>query len=120
MADRTPVPTRPFAHPLALWSAVLGLIVGTATLLAATGLSASPGDEAPEVRRIGVLLVAFTGPFLLALASLRLSSPSAQRVVWLIAGLLALVSGGMTIFSGVGFFLIAAGAGLIAAWWISR
>ena len=120
MADCAQAPGRAFAQSLALWAAVMGLIVGSATLLVATQLLAAPGDGPVSALHIGALLAAFPGPFLLALASLRLGSPARQRVVWLIAGLLALIAGSATIFSGAGVFLVAASIGLIAAWWFSR
>lgn len=81
MAERTHAPGRPFAQSLALQTAVLGLIVGSATLLVATQRCTAPDDGVLAACRIGVLPAAFPGPFLLALASFHLREPTAQRMV---------------------------------------
>jgi hypothetical protein len=99
---------------------VLSLMVGTASWLVATVLSAAPGDGALRTGCMGLLLVAFAWPFLLAPASLQLGSPGTTRIVWLMAGLLSPDQGGMTNFSGVGLFLIAARVGPIASWRCSQ
>lgn len=64
--------------------------------------------------------VAFLTPFVAPLVATRLRSPELQRSIWLSCGVLALIIGGLTAFSGVGFFIIAAAVGLLATWWLSR
>jgi hypothetical protein len=102
------------------WSALFGLFIALLTLaLSLPGYLGLRGN-AIDVLGAAATTVLLAGPFLLVLASLRWNSRTAARVTWLLCGVVVLSVGGMLIASGVGVFLIACGAGLVAAWWISR
>jgi hypothetical protein len=110
----------PRAEQLATWSAVFGAVI-ILSLAAASG-SLFRAQHAAGATSLGAFskTVAFLAPFVAPLVATRLRSLELQRAVWLSCGVLALVLGGLTIFSGVGFLLIASAAGLLAAWWLSR
>jgi hypothetical protein len=120
MSTSHPSHLDPRAEQLATWSAVFGAVI-TLSLAAASGslLLAQRTAGATSLGAVGQT-VALTAPFVASLVATRLTSTDLQRAVWLSCGVLALVLGGLTVFSGVGFFIIAAAVGLLAAWWLSR
>ena len=105
---------------IAVWSAVVGL--ATAILVAAvTGrfLLDQHASAATTIGNLGFLL-AILAPFATALISSILPVAAVRRSIWLAAGVLALVLGGLTIASGVGWLFGLAGGGFVWAWWQSR
>ncbi len=105
---------------IATWSAAGGLVV-------AVSIAAITGNLFLDQRAAGAttlgavgLTVALAAPFLASLAARRVREVALRRAIWFASGVLALVLGGLTIFSGIGWFFAAAAVGLIAAWWLSR
>lgn len=104
---------------VALVAAVGGL--ASALLTAFLKRTLALDEEASEATTLGALafVVGITAPFLFALIAPFLPAPEQRRAVWLASALLALVIGGLSIFSVGVLFLIVAGA-LGWAWWSAR
>jgi hypothetical protein len=105
---------------LAAWSALGGLL----TMLTVVALSVrfALGQRASGDTMLGALgsSVAIAAPFVAALASFLVREREVRRAIWAACGLLSLILGGLTIFSGVGWLIGAAGVGLLSAWWQTR
>lgn len=97
----------------AVFSSVAGLFLTLLTIALSPIVVAGAG--AGTLVPVTVTIASLAGPYLLALAALRLRSPGVQRALWLACGLAALVPGWVLLASGVGVFLTAAGLGLLAA-----
>lgn len=104
---------------IALWSAVIGL--ATAILVAAVTGRFLLGQHASAATIMGDLgfLLAIFAPFATALVS-SVVPVAARRSIWLAAGVLALVLGGLTFASGVGWLFAVADGGFVWAWWRTR
>jgi hypothetical protein len=104
---------------LARWAAVAGLV--SALLTEFLNRTLMLDEEASEATTLGALafVVVITAPFLFALSASFLPATEQRRAVWLASALLALVIGGLSIFSVGVLFLIVAGA-LAWAWWATR
>jgi hypothetical protein len=117
----TPVPRHDIepGH-IAAWSAVVGLL--TVLLIGALSGRLLLDERAGGTTVFGALgfIVAFMAPFVATLASFLARTTELRRSIWLVSGALALVLGGLTIFSGVGLLLGAVGVGLISAWWLAK
>lgn len=103
-----------------VWSAAGGLL--TALLVVAITGRLTLDEQANSDTTLGALglSAAFMAPFVASFASFLVRDVKIRRAVWLAGGVLALILGGLTIFSGVGWLFGAAGAGLLSAWWQSR